>query len=103
MDEDLEIFRGRSAAALLENELLNEALDAIEKKYEDGWRHSKPSGVDVREAAYLMLHVVKEFKSHLTSFVNTGKLAATAQAQRESQRTKERVLTEWDGSPDGLT
>jgi hypothetical protein len=87
----------------LGNELLNEALTSIEKKYMDGWLHSKPHAADVREKAYVMLHVLKEFKYHLTHIMETGKLASTAQEDRIGMQERERILTEWDGSPDGRT
>ena len=101
MDEDQELSRGRQAQSLLENPYLNEALDAIEKKYEDGWRNSNPASVDVREKAFVMLHVVKEFRMYLTNMMNTGKLANAAKEERIELSETQRKVDEWDGSPDG--
>lgn len=99
--EAVEISRGRQASSLLENELLLEALAAIEMKYENGWRNSAPNAVDLREKAYLMLHVTKEFRMYLTNILNTGKMATVQQETRIESEANEIRLKEWDGSPDG--
>jgi DNA-binding TFAR19-related protein (PDSD5 family) len=101
MDEHLEITRGNDATLLLGNSLLNEALDAIEKRYENSWKSSGLSQIKLREEAFRMLCTVEEFRKHLTNFVNTGKLASVAQTDRIDQQIRERDLAEWDGSPDG--
>lgn len=102
MDEEVEVLRGNQALQLLENPLLVEALEAIEKKYEDGWRNSQPSGVDKREKAYLMLHILSEFKQYLTRLVQTGKMAATARDARAEQSEVQQRINDWDGSTDGI-
>jgi len=101
MDENLEIIRANEAKRLLENSLLNEALDAIEEKFEASWKDSKLTQVTLREEAFRMLSAVKEVRAHLTNFVNTGKLASAAKEQREEAAVRERNVSEWDGSPDG--
>jgi hypothetical protein len=101
MDEDVEITRGQNAARLLENELLNEALNGIESFFEDAWKNSKLSQSNIREESYRMLCVSKDFRQHLTTFVTTGKLASVAKIEREEQEVKERNVSESDGSPDG--
>jgi hypothetical protein len=101
MDESVEISRGKSSHQLLENPLLQEALAAIKERCRVKTEQSLPSQSDVREGAYWLLCAVKELESHLTNFVNTGKLASTAQAQRIDTEKRERELAEWDGSPDG--
>jgi hypothetical protein len=101
MDETLEISRGQAAKKLLENPLLKEALETIKQRCRDKSEASLPSQPEVREAAYWLMCAAKEFEAHLTNFLNTGKLATSAQAQREDQSNRERYLAEWDGSPDG--
>jgi hypothetical protein len=100
MDEELEILRGREAQSLLGNELLNEALDALESKYDTAWKNSSLSQVNVREEAYRMLATVREIRLSLTSFVTTGKLATTAKETREETEERGRELNKWDGSAD---
>ena len=101
MDEGVEIARGNNAHRLLENPLLKEVLESIRQRYLDDIERSDLSRPDVREEAFRMLCAVRVFKNHLTSFVNTGKLASTAQATRMEAELRERRLAEWDGSPDG--
>lgn len=103
MNEEVEIVRGKKAESLLDNPLLLEALEAIEKKYEDGWRKSQPSQLDVREKAFLMLHVVGEFKQYLTRLVQTGKMAGITRDAREEESAVQKRINEWDGSTDGIT
>jgi hypothetical protein len=101
MDEALEISRGNEAKRLLANPLLIEALETITQRCRDKSEASLPSQPEVREAAYWLMCAAKEFEAHLTNFLNTGKLATSAQAQRADQSNRERSLSEWDGSPDG--
>jgi hypothetical protein len=101
MEESLEISRGKSSHQILENPLLQEALAAIKERCRKKSENSLPSQPEVREGAYWLMCAVKELEAHLTNFVNTGKLASTAQAQRVEKEQRERELAEWDGSPDG--
>ena len=103
MDEEVEISRGKDAYRLLENPLLKEVLETIRERYLDDIERSDLSRQDVREEAFRMLCAVRVIKNHLTSFVNTGKLASHAQLQRIEANARERRLSEWDGSPDGRT
>lgn len=100
MDEGVEIARGKHAVTILEDSLLIEALEAISMKYENAWVNSQPAQVEVREKAFLMLHVVKEFKGYLTRIIETGKLAGTAQLERIEMSERQQRIDAWDGSPD---
>lgn len=100
MDEAVEISRGKNAHNLLENPLLQEALAAIKERCRRKTEESLPSQPEVREGAYWLMCAVRELESHLTNFVNTGKLASSAQEQRIEKDTRERKIAEWDGSPD---
>lgn len=102
MDESTEISRGKGAVRLMENTLLVEAFEAIESKYLKIWLDSRPTETTLREHAYLMLNSSKEFKMYLTNLINTGKMAATTQAQRTDQEQRERRVLESDGAPDGV-
>jgi signal transduction protein with GAF and PtsI domain len=102
-DEEVEISRGNSAASLMKNPLLIEALDEIEQHFRDSIENSALSRSDVREEAYHMLCAAKVFRKHLTHHIETGKMATLAFAQREEQEAREREHAEWDGSPDGRT
>jgi signal transduction protein with GAF and PtsI domain len=99
-DEEVEIHRGHNARQLLENNLLNEALEKIEMHFTSKMVDSELSQSAVREEAYRMLCAVRMFNRHLTNIIETGKMATVAQAQREELSERERKLAEWDGSPD---
>jgi hypothetical protein len=103
MDEQVEIHRGKQAQSLLQNELMVEAFTAIEEKYSAIFRSSLPTQHDVREHAYTMLYAAKEFRQLLTHFLETGKMASTAQEERMAMELREHRLNAWDGSPDGIT
>ncbi len=103
MEEATEISRGKVALRLLENTLLVEAFESVEEKYKNIWLNSRPTEVDLREHAYLLLNASKELKGYLTTLINTGKMAATTQAQRTDQEQRERRVLESDGSPTGVS
>jgi hypothetical protein len=73
---DTEIARAHDAKALLENPLLIEALDLIERTWEQGWRNTAPEDTEKREKAYRMLFALTEFKAELRTAIETGMLAA---------------------------
>lgn len=100
MDEEVEIARGLEAQSLLQNELLNEALDAIDTRYNSAWMNTELSQSNIREEAFRMLAATREVRSLLTRFITTGKLATTAKETRHDQDERERKLNDWDGSAD---
>jgi len=71
-----EIARGLDAKALLENPLLVEALDLIERTWESAWRNTQIGDVAGREKAYAILLGLTEFRAELQTAVETGMLAA---------------------------
>lgn len=77
-------IRGREAAQLLEDPVLQEAFEEIEKFYVNRWRTSEgEKGWDVREEAHQMLRAMDAFKNQLTSFLIDGKFAETNTNRRE--------------------
>lgn len=79
------IRRGKEAAQLLEDEVLKEALEAIEKHYVQLWRNSlaDEKGWEDRDEAYSVLRAMDVFKAQLTSFVIDGRIAETKPNRRE--------------------
>ena len=79
IDED-KLTRDASKAArasnLLENDLLAEAFDGLEKAYSAAWRATMIDDVSGREKLFLAINVVGRVRDHLHSVVNNGKLAA---------------------------
>lgn len=70
-----EMDRGAQSAALLRNELLVEAFETLETQYTDAWKASAPQSADARERIYMLTTALQALRQHLTSVVETGRLA----------------------------
>lgn len=64
--------RGERAKRLLENELLNEALDKMEADITAAWQNSRADDDKGRYNAYLMHRLMQNFRDHLTRIAQTG-------------------------------
>ena len=73
--------RAERAEALLRDELLIEAFDAVVEEYLELWRNSGPSEQETREKAFQLIRAVDLVKGHLESVISTGKLT------REQRKT----------------
>ena len=78
--------RGQVSASLLENELLKEALDAIEQEVIEQWEQCPARDKDGKEALWQLFKTSKKFRAILTGYVETGKLATAQLAQFEEKR-----------------
>lgn len=74
--------RGNKAAALLGDETLLAAFDALEVLYTSDWKNSKVDEVEKRAQAYSSLRSLDDLKTQLRVFVDNGKIAAK-QLQRD--------------------
>jgi hypothetical protein len=63
------------AQALLEDELLAEAFDALEANYTSAWRRTTIDDAAGREKLFLAINIVGKVRDHLSSVVANGKLA----------------------------
>lgn len=64
--------RGVRAKALLDNELLKESFDAIEKELMVEWRKTAPEDQQRREDAWRSLKLLENLQSGLKRIVLTG-------------------------------
>lgn len=69
--------RGARAQSLLENELLTEAFEQLEKAYVERWRASHIDDATGREKLFLAVNVVGKVKDHLLKIMSDGSLAKT--------------------------
>lgn len=76
------VERGSKAAALLGDETLLAAFDALEALYTSDWKNSKVDEVEKRAQAYSSLRSLDDLKTQLRVFVDNGKIAAK-QLQRD--------------------
>jgi hypothetical protein len=67
--------RGTRANALLEDELLVGAFDALEASYSSAWRQTLIDDVAGREKLFLAINIVSKVRDHLGAMVANGKLA----------------------------
>jgi hypothetical protein len=70
-----EAERGMRAKALMENELLVEAFDGLEKLYTEAWRTSPPPAADQRERAWMALRMLDSVRADLRRLLDGGKIA----------------------------
>lgn len=68
--------RAARAQDLIQNELLNEAFDELEKAYIDHWRGTHVEDHAAREKLFLAVNIIGKIKTHLITVLNDGKLAA---------------------------
>ncbi len=73
-----EVSRGVRAKAIIEDEIVVEALDAIEVELRADWEGSPPLDAAGREEAYRMLGAAKAFRTRLAKVIDDG---AVAQAE----------------------
>lgn len=67
--------RASQAEALLRNELLQESLTYLEKRYMDEWRITHINDVVAREKLFLAVNIVGKVRDHLTTTISSGKIA----------------------------
>lgn len=67
--------RGEKAAALLRNELLQEAFERLEKDFMQAWKHSSVEDSQNRERLYMLCQNLSALRGYLEGVVTDGKLA----------------------------
>jgi hypothetical protein len=73
--------RGQTATSLLEHELLQEALTAIDKEVMEQWIACPARDKEGKEALWQLIKTSRKFRNILTGYVESGKLA-TEQMKR---------------------
>lgn len=82
-DEEKARRRAQHGQRLLSDRLLTESFDNLEEVWLNELRHGESP--EKREKAFTCLEVLDLVKRELRHFVNTGKMADVAIAQREDQ------------------
>jgi len=86
------IERAARAEALQRDELLGEALEALDRDYVKAWRATHARDTDARERLWQAVQVVGKVRDHLAHVVAGGRLAQrelddmAAKAEREKER-----------------
>lgn len=84
--------RGVEAQMLLDNRLLTEALEAIEKEVFDQWMACPARDKDGKEALWQLAKTAQKFRGILVGYVETGKLAADSLSRFEERKNPIRKL-----------
>ncbi len=93
----VEIQRGASAQAALDNPLIAEALSAWETEITRTWSQSPLRDVEGRERLRLMLEASKAFKSYLLQTMDTGRLAR--ETMHAEMKMRQPAMTDYRVAP----
>jgi hypothetical protein len=75
MTLEQESRRGEQARRLLEDPLLQEAFDAVDRALRGAWVATADEAADDRERLWLMLKLLERVRAHIIEVLQTGKLA----------------------------
>ena len=76
MTKEQSIAKGQHAKRLLEDEVLVEAFDAIEKDIFDEWRTTTIQAYDERSDLFLTLKCLERLKARLRAILDDGVIAS---------------------------
>lgn len=88
MTPEQEAHRGDEAARLLENDLLREALDAIDAEVVSQWQECPARDKEGKEALWQLMKTAQKFRRILTGHIETGKLARENLRRIEESRIR---------------
>lgn len=71
--------RARRAQSLLNDPLIKEAFETLEKDLLDSWRNSGTSDTETRESLWLAMRLLDRLHIHLQSILETGQMAEKMQ------------------------
>ncbi len=71
----IDVQRAMQAEELLNNPLLSDALDSMEREYLAAWRASKLPDLEERERLWLAMQVLEQVRNHLRIVLENGVVA----------------------------
>jgi hypothetical protein len=77
-------LRGEHAESLLNDVLLNEVFETLDREYLAAWRNSKH--IEQREDAHRYVQLIERLKGHLQSVATTGELSRRQQRDLEGKK-----------------
>ena len=78
-----ELSRAAEAEAVLNNPLVKEVLDSLEKDVIAAWENTPMRDIEAREKAWMYYVAVRKFRNTFINFIDTGRMASL---QLESKR-----------------
>ena len=73
---ETDVRRGERAAALMNDEILVESFDTLEREYVEAWRMTAARDTDARERLWQAVQIVGKVRQHLSTVLDRGKLSA---------------------------
>ena len=67
--------RERRAQTLIDDELFKEAFDVLKEDLMSRWQQSGSTDSEARESIWLAMRLLDRIRSHLTSIIETGRMA----------------------------
>ena len=77
--------RAAKAKALIENETLTEAFDALRSAYIGAWENTDLRDMEGREKAWIALTLINRLRKDLQTVLDSGKIAVAQLAVMEAQ------------------
>ena len=84
--------RGVRAKSLIENELLHEAFEVLERDYSAALFGTKPQDQIAREKLYLAVNVVRKVRDHIARVISDGELAEKQLQEIATEAERKRRL-----------
>lgn len=91
MTPEQEAYNGSRAREILDNEVFQQAFDAIETELIERWKNSPARDQDGREKLWMYLHIHRQVRENLVRTMEGGKLAEMNLEHKRS--LKERLTT----------
>lgn len=73
--KEKEISRGKEAHRIIDDDLFQEAFVDLKKIYMEEWENSPARDQEARESLWMAIKMLGAVKDHLTTIMETGKLA----------------------------
>ncbi len=86
MELNEQMHRGHRASELLENTLLQDALNAIEREVVEQWTACPARDAEGKEALWQLMKTAQKFRGILSGYVETGKLASDTLKRFEEKK-----------------
>jgi len=80
------IARGHRAEALLDDPLLIETFDTLEKTYQAAWRDTKVAETEKREWLFVAINLLGKVRDHIKEVARNGRIEqATLNMNKDTQ------------------
>ena len=88
MELEQERIRGERARQLMEDPMIAEALDMIEREAVRQWEMSPARDTEGRERLWMFYVITKKFRNTLQETMDTGKMAAIQLSEKQGLAAK---------------